>query len=386
MKEKLTKASIILISVIILFSSITLYSYAKTENQLKNEKEQLQQSWNDANSKQKEVQGQKTQVEQKVQELNTKIIENEREIQELKNEITTLESEIQEKQQKLDKAQADYEKQDELLKKRIVASYMAGETKYLDILLTSESLTDLISDYYRVSEMAKYDTELLERLEKQKKEIEEAKQLLETKRAELKVAKAETEKKNVVLRNDKTEQNNLLNQLSDTEKQLQQKIKEYEASMKEVENQIANLTQSIGSGGNYTGGQFLWPIPSIGVGKNITSNFGYRYLELYGYTRLHAGIDIGANYGTNVVAAAEGTVVLASWNGGYGNCVIINHGGGLMTLYGHGSSIVAKVGQKVKRGDVVLKVGSTGNSTGNHLHFEVRVNGTAKNPRPYLGI
>jgi len=125
----------------------------------------------------------------------------------------------------------------------------------------------------------------------------------------------------------------------------------------------------------------IWPTPGC---KYITSPYGYRYHPVYGYSSFHTGIDIGANNRSNVVAVQDGVVTLAQYNGGYGNCVMISHGGGISTLYAHGSQILVKNGQSVKQGDVIMLVGSTGVSTGPHLHFEVRVNGSHTQPLNYL--
>ena len=128
-------------------------------------------------------------------------------------------------------------------------------------------------------------------------------------------------------------------------------------------------------------GSYAWPCPSC---YTITSNYGYRYLELYGYTRLHAGTDIGAQYGAEVTAAAAGNVTIATYGSGYGNYVMIAHADGSVTLYGHMSSLAVSAGQTVSQGDVIGYVGSTGNSTGPHLHFEVRINGSPVDPMQYF--
>ena len=131
----------------------------------------------------------------------------------------------------------------------------------------------------------------------------------------------------------------------------------------------------------YTGGKFAWPVPSSG---RITSNYGYRVHPVHKTKKFHSGLDIGAPYGTDIVAAADGTVTLATVNGGYGKCIIINHGSGISTLYGHNSSLLVSSGAKVTRGQVIAKAGSTGVSTGPHCHFEVRINGATTDPLQYL--
>ena len=133
----------------------------------------------------------------------------------------------------------------------------------------------------------------------------------------------------------------------------------------------------------YTG-TFTFPLPANVY--RITSYYGNRKDPFTGKTAYHSGYDFACAKGTKIYAADSGTVVIAKWNGGYGNCVTINHGGGIMTLYGHCSELLVTAGQKVSRGDVIAKVGSTGRSTGNHLHFEVRKNGSVIDPSPYIGL
>ena len=128
-------------------------------------------------------------------------------------------------------------------------------------------------------------------------------------------------------------------------------------------------------------GQLAWPIPGY---NSITSYYGYRIHPIYGTYKLHNGIDVGAPAGASFVAAEGGTVVLAEYYGGYGNCVVINHGNGMFTRYAHGTSILVSEGQHVERGTPVLTVGSTGLSTGNHAHFEVSINGSTVDPLNYL--
>ena len=129
----------------------------------------------------------------------------------------------------------------------------------------------------------------------------------------------------------------------------------------------------------------LWPVAISGT--YITSGYGVREHPIQGISKMHTGIDIGnATYGSPVVAAADGVVTYAGWLGGYGNCVMINHGDGLVTLYGHGQKVLTELHKEVKQGDLIMEVGSTGNSTGPHLHFEVRLNGTSVQPLNYVKV
>ena len=171
-----------------------------------------------------------------------------------------------------------------------------------------------------------------------------------------------------------------IEKLSDEEKTLQAKIDEINKQYEEVNQQILELAQQ-GLDTTYIGGELAWPVPGY---TRITSKYAMRVHPITGQYKLHTGVDIGAPMGANFISANDGIVVKAEMNSAYGNMVIIDHGGGISTLYAHGSEILVTVGQSVKRGDAILKVGSTGYSTGPHAHFEVRINGVTTNPLPYI--
>ena len=185
------------------------------------------------------------------------------------------------------------------------------------------------------------------------------------------------------MQKNKTIQQNAIEKLSEDEKTLQQQIEQYKEEEARIENLIQNAANSYEYSGEYTGGVMAWPVAKSGT--YITSPYGTRQHPIQGVIRMHTGIDIGnAGFGAPIIAAADGVVTLASYYGGYGNCVMINHGNGISTLYGHGQKILTTVGTIVKKGDLIMEVGSTGNSTGPHCHFEVRVNGSPVNPLPYV--
>ena len=168
-------------------------------------------------------------------------------------------------------------------------------------------------------------------------------------------------------------------------------VKSNEAASQEVARLIAQATAAAASSGGeevvYTGGKLNWPVPSRAASSSsLSSGFVNRKRPIGSGWEKHTGYDIPAAYGANIVAAEGGTVITAGWVNGYGNTVMINHGGGIVTLYGHNSSLTVSRGQKVTRGQTIAKCGSTGNSTGNHCHFEVRVNGSPVNPASYLGV
>jgi murein DD-endopeptidase MepM/ murein hydrolase activator NlpD len=321
---------------------------------------------------------------QQIQELGDKITEYENQYNDLKNQVAEMEANIAVIDADINKVQAEYDRKENLLKKRMVALYKAGDATYLDVLLSSSSIVDFLSKYYMLEKIIDYDTDLMKELEVEKNSIENKKQEQEKKKADLKVAKAKAGQMQILMENNKMLQENYSAKLTTEEATLNEQILQYKQEQEEIERQIqAAINWSGDLAIQYKGGVMIWP---VGVnGTYITSPFGNRLHPIQGVYKYHSGIDIGnAGYGAPVLAAADGVVTYAGVMSGYGNCVMINHGSGIVTLYGHGQTIYATLGQTVKQGDVIMAVGSTGNSTGPHLHFEVRKDGVATSPIPFL--
>lgn len=321
---------------------------------------------------------------QQIQELGDKITEYENQYNDLKNQVAEMEANIAVIDADINKVQAEYDRKENLLKKRMVALYKAGDATYLDVLLSSSSIVDFLSKYYMLEKIIDYDTDLMKELEVEKNSIENKKQEQEKKKADLKVAKAKAGQMQILMENNKMLQENYSARLTTEEATLNEQILQYKQEQEEIERQIqAAINWSGDLAIQYKGGVMIWP---VGVnGTYITSPFGNRLHPIQGVYKYHSGIDIGnAGYGAPVLAAADGAVTYAGVMSGYGNCVMINHGSGIVTLYGHGQTIYVTLGQTVKQGDVIMAVGSTGNSTGPHLHFEVRKDGVATSPIPFL--
>ena len=379
MKKKIIAG--LLIILLINFSFINVFASSKSEiqNKIDDKKEELQ-----------DVKDEKSSVLTEIDKLNTSISSTEKEISDLNSKIDNLTSSISEKTTEIEKKENEFKEKDKLLQDRLVALYEAGDTTYLDLLLTSGSITDFISNYYLVSQLAECDTEVLSEIENTKKEIEDDKKDLESKKAEIDKAKSEIAKKNEQLKSEKSTKQTKVDSLTTEEKNIQSQIDAYDAEMEKIaaaERKAADTvnggTSGSTSGTSTSTGKMTWPIPGY---RTLTSSFGYRIHPIYGTYKLHSGIDVGAPRGAKFVAADDGTVLIASYgyNGGYGNYVVISHGNGITTRYGHGTTILVSAGQKVTKGTPVLTVGSTGASTGPHAHFEVRVNGVAVNPMNYL--
>lgn len=342
------------------------------------------------------IQEEKSETMSEVEELTLQISEYQNQIDELDSKIDDLNSQISEAESKLNEAQAEYDKQEELLEARLVVAYEEGETSYLDVLLASESITDFISNYYLVTELATSDAELLENIQKQKEEIEQAKTNLENSKKELDTSKASKQSVATQLQASKNEKDAKVAQLTSDEQQAQAELEQFEADKRAIQAELARIAaeeakkqQSNGNNdynsvpNNPSSSGYIRPI----VGYSITTGW-------YGYAG-HTGVDFSGSgiAGKPVLAAKSGTVVtstaLKNSNGtyrSYGEYIVINHHDGTMTLYAHGApgSRLVREGQTVSQGQQIMSVGTTGNSTGYHLHFEVRVNGKPVNPAPYL--
>ena len=324
----------------------------------------------------------------------------------LLQEITNVEAQIElynnlvaEKEVELEAAQAKEAEQAELFRTRVREIEENGRVSYMILLLDSKDVSDLLSRMDIIGEIIAYDKHLEEELIAARQAVEAAKAALEQALAEQEAKKAELETQKAALEQQVAEAEQLIRDLeadinaytamyAQAEAQKQSLQAQIDAKVAELVAQEQAAKQAAAAAGQPAynpaaavgaTGSMMWPA----VGHGISSPFGYRIHPITGQYKLHTGVDINVGYGTPVYAADGGTVILAGWNGGYGNCIVINHGNGLTTLYGHLSSINVSVGQSVGRGQTIGLVGSTGNSTGPHLHWEVAVNGQRVNPLSY---
>lgn len=386
--------TMIMICLLLVSFSINVFSNNEIENNenntntenmtLQDKQKEVQEKLEESNNRLKYVQSELSVSLQKIQELDDSIAKYTEELNKLQNQVNTLENEIKVTDEELAKNEEEYKRKENLFKRRVVALYEAGETTYLDVLLSSKGLMDFLSNYYMLEEIMQYDDELLKEVESRKKEIEEKRADQEKRNSTLKVAKAQASRMQILMENNKMLQQNYSSQLTEEEKELNEKIEAYKQEETSLENQIlAAINWGDKLAIHYTGGVMIWPVGKEGT--YITSGYGNRLHPIQGIYKSHSGIDIGnAGYGAPVIAAADGVVTFAGVMGGYGNCVMINHGDGIVTLYGHGQEILTTLGTEVSKGDAIMLVGSTGNSTGPHLHFEVRKDGIIQDPIPYL--
>lgn len=358
------------------------------------------------------IEEEKKKTEQAIKELETLKADTETYVRKLDSQLETLNAEvnrlegnirdkekiIEETAVKLDEAGKVEKKQYEAMKKRIKYMYEKGDSSYLDLLLQSKSMSELLNRAEYISKISEYDRNMLDQYVAVKDGIADDKARLEKERAELVVLQEQTtSKKNSVetLVNEKSAELKKVNsqigtktaQVEAYEKDIkaqEDKIKQIEAEIKRQEEEARKKAEAAGqkyntvSIGNI---KFIWPCPSS---SRITSGFGGRESPTEGASSNHQGMDIGAPTGSNIVAAADGTVTISTYSYSAGNYIMLNHGGGVSTVYMHCSQLLVSAGDTVKQGQVIAKVGSTGYSTGPHLHFGVRLNGSYVNPAKYV--
>lgn len=295
------------------------------------------------------------------------------------------ELEIAETELELAEAKIVEADQYESMKLRIKFMYENGNESYLDMILTSDSISDLLNRAEYISKITEYDREMLVKYQEIKASIEATEAILRQEHVELEelVAQAEDEQAamEALISAKATELARYENDIimsEELEAEMEEELQALEQELKALEKRLKEEQSKI----IYDGGQFKWPVPGH---YNVTSGFGWRTHPLFKVQRLHNGIDIGAPTGTPIIAAYDGEVVVATYQAAAGNYIMINHGSNLYTVYMHLSKFNVKVGQSVKQGDTIGLVGSTGNSTGPHLHFSVRLNGEYVNSGPYVG-
>lgn len=388
----------------LLISSLGIPVQASTIKEAKDKKEELEQNKSKAESAVEKLRKQQAKLKTSIEKLDKKVANLDTKLYELNHDLMDKREQLATTRQQLEVAKKKEANQYEAMKKRIKYMYESGDTGYLEILFKAQSISDFLNRAEFVEQIAQYDNTMLTRLEhtreqiadteqKEKEEIIEVKQLktqVQSRRKELKELRAD--KKVQVKKytsNIKKKKSLIASYQKEIEEQEQIILKLEEEARKKAEQQNANNSssnssssnQSSSSGSTKPTGNFTWPCPSS---RRITSEYGYRVHPILGTKRLHNGIDIGASTGSSIVAADGGTVVGASYSSSMGYYVMINHGNGITTVYMHCSSLLVSSGQKVSKGQQIARVGSTGLSTGPHLHFSVMKNGSYVNPWDYL--
>lgn len=392
MKRILSKIVGIVIIMVLLTQNITVFAASKKE--LQNEQSEIDDQIDKLKQEQEEIEKNKSETMKSVEELIGKISTAQAEVDDLQRKVDDLQAQIDSKEKDIQQKEEEYTKQEELLDARLIAIYESGETSYLDVLLTSSSMTDFLAKYYAASELIEYDKELISSIKEQKAQIEAEKAEIESNKKEIDTALAEQEAKTAELKTLKKDKESQVAKLTKEEKETQAELEQFEKDKREIEAELRKIAQEEAKKANYnnvssTPSACGYISPIAGKTKaNITTGYGS-----YSWGGNHTGVDWAVAQGTPIRAVKDGTVVtskaLKTSSGAYrsyGEYIVINHHDGTMTLYAHGKpgSRLVEENQKVKQGQQIMSVGTTGNSTGYHLHFEVKVNGRSVNPKPYL--
>ena len=393
-----------LITLICLGTYITPYAAANDlEEQIQqrfDELDSLKEFKDEQEMELKEFKNEEERLQEELKELEISVQQHQQEINRLQQEINATEEEIELVTAELHEAEAEYEKINTLLKRRLRALYENGEVEYLEVLLDAASFSEFITRLNNLKTIAENDYQLLEQAEKERLNIQAIKDDLENKHDNLVYLRLERAQEKEELDRQVASRESILVKIQEQIDEQERVIAELEQEAAALDEMIVELQEEQRLQEEEAPGELLWPVE--GFGRNwITSGFGFRTHPITGRQGVfHGGVDIGiprsrwpgsfaySGNPVNVRAAANGVVIYAGVSGslsyGYGRLVIVDHGGGMSTVYAHNHHIHVSVGQEVTRGQTLAVVGSTGSSTGPHLHFEVRINGERVNPMPYL--
>lgn len=372
------------------------------KNKKKQEQMQIKNKINKEKSNISNTENEKKSVSTDIENLDAKIQVTSAKISTLESEIVRLKKDIAENQEKLEEAQVNLSENTDALRMRLREMYKRGNVNYLEVILNSKDIEELLRNNEIISSIARADRELIEFIQEQIDTIKETEERLQIDKAKVSASKAAVENERQSYQAAVDAKNNYMKVLESNldlykaefekaqanwdsldaeivrlQKQISEQKKAEEAAARRATRVHSNITVSSGP---RNGQSYTWPLPGH---YSISSPFGYRVHPILGYSKFHSGVDIPAPSGTPIVAAKSGTVIMSQLMSGYGNVVMVDHGD-TVTVYAHCSALNVGVGESVKAGDVIAFVGSTGLSTGAHLHFEVRVNGSPVNPLGYV--
>lgn len=374
LKRKSHFAMIVAILLMLTFAVETSLASAATLSQIRNNIKNKQQELNESRAKEKSLGDQVNSLEQQINSKQSDIDELEASISEAQAKLETLEEELAAAEEKVNT-------QNENLNARLRNMYKNGSVGFIDVLMDSGSFSEFLNNLSLVEKVYTSDQDVLEELQKAYDEIDAKKKEIETLQAELSESKATMEEQKSSLEADKASVEKKKSEIAADSAETQRELDKLEADAQALTSSIRNSGSS-SSSSKYNGGIMAWPVPSC---HTVSSGYGGRIHPTTGKYKFHGGLDIPGSYGSAIVAANSGKVIWAGNRGdSYGNYVIIDHGGGVSTLYGHSSKVLVSTGQRVSRGQRIANVGSTGRSTGPHCHFEVRINGSRVNPNPYV--
>jgi len=368
---------------------LAIPAYADSADDARNKLQEIRQQSQNIRDMLNTNKSEQASIQAEIQEIDSNIAATQKEVDALNDNIDVLEDSIDVLQGEIDQLEDKLVKQQSLLGDRLVCMYEGGDVTYLEVLLGARDFQDFLTRMDLVNSIISQDKSLIQGVQDDKKTLDIKAADLDNQRKDLEESRRSQKEKAAVLKTSKSEKDDYMKKLEVDAATYEQQLNDLEATSRDLAAQIAatqastNYSAPQADGTPYVVGTGIygWPCPGY---TEITSEYGMRLHPILGYYKLHTGIDIGAPEGASIVAADSGTVISAGWQGGYGNCVIVDHGSGMSTLYAHMSEILCSEGQSVSSGQSIGLVGSTGYSTGAHLHFEVRVNGDPVDPTGYL--
>ena len=363
------------LTVLLIIGNLFSYNLVLAESDSEKELEEVRQQMD---VKEEEV----TEKRQKVISISEQLKTVQLELEKINTEYEDILIKLDVVQQRIDRNESELKGIEDdlasktiLLNKRMRDIYKNGQVSYIEVLFGAQNFGDFVSRLELLKTVIRRDITLITEVKLKRNTVLLKKEELQKSRVSLEELRKEAEAKKDIIEERKQEHEEILHNAIYERDTAERAYRELQETSRRIENMIR--------GGNYGSGQgtgvFVWPISG-----SITSDYGWRTHPIFGTSRFHSGLDIGADYGDSVVAADSGTVIYSDWQGGYGKTVMIDHGGGLVTLYAHNSELAVYVGQNVSKGQLIAYAGSTGYSTGPHVHFEVRVNGSTTNPLDYL--
>lgn len=371
------KKLLVCLSALLLMMTSIAFASKKDKDLLKEKKAEKRQIRQEITEKDKEMRA----LSNQIFELDEQIASAEERLGLLQQQMRELNINIKATKVKIQETEKQIETNEALLKERIRAMYKTSDMTYMQLLLESKSIPDLVSNAYNVQKIVNADRDMLEELELNRNNLEEQKTKLLAEKDRMTAVQQKIQQEEAALEGHRSIQLAAKNNMAKDIQLLKRREAELTKESNVIQQRLDAAARASGSRNvPYSGGAFIWPLPIRGT---LTSGYGYRSDPISGHKSFHQGQDIAAPYGTTVMAVANGVVVTSRYQRSYGNVVTIDHGGGIATVYAHNSSLLVAEGVSVVKGQAIAKVGSTGYSTGNHLHFEVRINGQTVNPMGY---
>lgn len=376
--KKMKRYALLFLALIVLSSfSLTVFA-AALDSQL----EELQNQMSDQQNKAAEADVQVTSVSEELRALQADLAVATAEYEAVKKQLDETEMKIAENTEILEKAEKDLTKRMRVLRKRIRDIYQNGQISYIDVLFGASDFTDFMTRMDLLKRIIQHDYDLIMKIQEERALILAKKAELERDKAAILVLEKDADLRRKAMEESKAKKEQVLDKAVNDRDTAERAYQELLEASRQVENMIRQSQYRVTPGTQGSGkstGSMVWPLNG-----QITSEFGWRTHPIFGTSKYHSGLDIAGDYGLPIVAADGGVVIYSGWISGYGNAVIIDHGGGITTLYGHNDSLAVGEGQNVSQGQTIAYCGSTGYSTGPHSHFEVREGGSPVSPYNYL--